>query len=216
LSGNNLNIYLLSESVHDGVINLPIIKANFLDISLDLSLYDALIFSSKNAVYALENINPLWKKIPAFCIGEPTGKTVAKLEGNVQYVANSAYGNDFAKEIIPMLHGKKVAFLRARKVLSSLESILKNADIDLDSHVIYETLCQSYDMELEKDSVIIFTSPSTIECFFKSFYWDESFQAVCIGEVTAQSFPLDISLHVSKKQSIKECIELAKTLIKQN
>lgn len=214
-----MNIYLLSESSHEGVINLPLIKANYFDVSLDISSYEALIFSSKNAVYALDKIDKNWRNIPAFAIGEATASVITKLGGNLAYVASNAYGNDFAYEIIEKLKGKKVAFLRAKKVLSNLEEILQFAKIQLDSHVLYETTCNAQNTlyPIEKNSIIIFTSPSTVECFFKSYTWDNSSHAVCIGSVTSKALPMYIkNLHVSSKQTIKGCIELAKTLIKQN
>ena len=219
MSGNkNLSIYLLSDTFHEGVVNLPQIKVTCKDIELDLTPYDALIFSSKNGVNAIENINKKWRKIPAYAIGNPTAKTVTKLDGNLVYAAKSSYGDDFAKEIYPKLKGKKVLFLRAKKVLSNLENILKDSGVDLKSEVVYETTCtdkKSLHVE-DKNSVFIFSSPSTVECFFSQYKWKEDYIAVCIGNVTARAFPYTISLHMSKIQTIPACIKLAKTLIKQN
>lgn len=213
-----MSIYLLSDTFHEGVVNLPQIKVTCKDINLDLTPYDALIFSSKNGVKAIENINKNWKKIPAYAIGEPTAKTITQLNGNLVFTANSSYGDDFAQEIILELKDKKVLFLRAKKVLSNLENILKNNGINLKSEIVYETTCkEKKSLYVEnKNSVFIFTSPSTVECFFSNHDWNKNYTAVCIGNVTAKAFPLDISLHVSKTQTIEACIELAKTLIKQN
>jgi len=212
-----LSIYLLSDTYHKGVINLPQIKVTCRDINLDLSSYNALIFSSKNGVKAISKININWKNILSYAIGMPTANLIKKEGGQVKYIANSSYGDDFAKELIPLLKEKKVLFIRAKTVLSDLEDILKNAGIDLTSQVVYETTCkEKTDDKIEENSVFIFTSPSTVKCFFKNHKWQNSYKAVCIGDVTAKSFPFDISLHVSKIQTIPGCIELAKTLIKQN
>jgi len=212
-----MSIYLLSDTFHEEVVNLPQIRVTCRDIELDLSSYDALIFSSKNGVKALEKINKNWRKIPAYVIGKVTAKEIENLDGNLVYTSNSSYGDDFAQEISPKLNGKKVLFLRAKKVLSDLENILKKANIDLTSQIVYETTCREKKSEkLLKNSVIIFTSPSTISCFFNNYKWDKSYQAVCIGNVTARALPSEISLHVSKTQTIEACIVLAKTLIKQN
>ena len=134
-----MSIYLLSDTFHEGVVNLPQIKVICRDIELDLTPYDALIFSSKNAVKAIEKINKVWRKIPSYAIGEPTAKSITKLNGNLVFTSNSSYGDDFAQEIYPKLKGKKVLFLRAKKVLSNLENILKEAGADL-STVIKATL----------------------------------------------------------------------------
>lgn len=212
-----MSIYLLSDSFHEDVINLPQIKVTYKDVSLDLSYYDALIFSSKNAVKAISNINQDWKDIPSFVIGEPTANAINEFGGSLAYTAKSSYGNTFARELIPLLKGKKALFIRAKKVLSSLEEILKDEGIDLSSQVLYETTCSDEkDEELKEDSIFIFTSPSTVECFFKNHEWHSSYKAVCIGDVTAKALPKNISLHVSQIQTIPACIELAKTIIKHN
>jgi len=173
-----LSIYLLSDTFHEGVVNLPQIKVN--------------------------------------AIGEPTAKTITKLNGTLVFTSNSSYGDDFAKEIYPELKGKKVLFLRAKKVLSNLENILKNNGINLKSEVVYETTCkENKPLHVEnKNSIFIFTSPSTVECFFSNYEWHDTYQAVCIGTVTAKALPKNISLHVSKVQSIQSCIKIAKTLSK--
>ena len=219
MSGNKtLSIYLLSDTYHEGVVNLPQIKIIYKDIELDLSTYDALIFSSKNGVKAIENINNDWQKIPSYAIGNPTAKQIEKLNGNLFYTSKSSYGDNFAQEILPKLKGKKTLFLRAKKVLSNLESILKNSGIDIESKVIYETTCNEkipLHVKSEK-SAFIFTSPSTVECFFSHYKWQENYVAICIGRVTAKVFPSKIPTHISKIQTIPACIDLAKTLIKQN
>jgi len=218
LNGNKkLSIYLLSDSHHEGVINLPQIKITCKDTYLDLSHYDALIFSSKNGVKSISKINDGWKNIPSFAIGAPTANAIIGFGGTVEYTAKSAYGNDFAKELISKLKSRKVLFVRAKKVLSDLENILRKSEIDLTSKIVYETICRDkVDEKIEENSIFIFTSPSTIECFFKNHEWHKSYKAVCIGHVTGKALPENISLHVSKTQTIDACIELAKTLIKQN
>ncbi len=210
-----MSIYLLSDTFHEGVVNLPQIKVTYCDIDLDLTPYEALIFSSKNAVKAIENINKNWQKIPVYAIGNPTANEVKKLDGNLVYISNSSYGDDFAQEIFPKLKGKRVLFLRAKKVLSNLENILKDNEINLKSEVVYETTCKEKKPlhVASENSVFIFTSPSTVECFFSHYDWEEKYIAVCIGNVTAEALPRDISLYVSKMQTIQACIELAKTLI---
>jgi len=218
LNGNKkLSIYLLSDSCHEGVINLPQIKVTCKDIDLDLSSYDTLIFSSKNGVKSISKSNQNWKDIPSYAIGSPTADAIREFGGKVEYIAKSSYGNDFAKELIPRLKGKKVLFIRAKKVLSDLENLLKNAGVDLSSIIAYETVCtDKIDEKINENSIFIFTSPSTVKCFFKNHNWHKSYKAVCIGTVTAKALPKEISLHVSSTQTIAACIDLAKTLIKQN
>ncbi len=207
-------IYILSEKAYEGAENLPCIMIVYKAKKIDLSCYDALIFSSKNGVSAIDKINPLWKKIPSFSIGTGTSKAVEELGGSVVYSARSSYGDDFAKEIKGMLDGKKALFLRAEVVTSSLNSILQDAGVILSEEVVYVTVCRACEKlkKPPKGAIMIFSSPSTIHCFFNCFTWDESYKAVVIGDVTASYMPKNISFIKSPKQTIPDCIALARTL----
>ncbi len=207
-------IYILSEKKFDGALNLPVIKINFLDFKVDLSLFDALIFTSKNGVEAIDRVNKTWRYKEIYSIGSGTTKAIKDKGVEVAYTAKSSYGDNFAKEIQNKLYGKRVLFPRAKVVTSQLNKILQNAGINLSEIIAYETVCNSKDLSNPpKDSVIIFSSPSTIKCFFKKFTWDESYKAVVIGEKTASFIPKEIRYTLSKKQSIPECIKLGYTLL---
>jgi len=207
-------IFLLSEKEFEGASNLPCIKIIFLQKSVDLNSYEALVFSSKNGVLAIENIDKKWKSIPSYAIGSATADQVKKLGGVVAYSAKNSYGDSFAEEIKDMLEKKKTLFVRPKVVASNLNTILKDAGVLLDELIAYETVCAEPEKSQKppKNSIIIFTSPSTIECFFKSFSWDESYKAVVIGRVTASFMPKEIEFALSPKPSIDECINLAKKL----
>jgi uroporphyrinogen-III synthase len=204
-------IYILSPKQYAGAENLPVIVFDYFDKEIDLSPYDALIFTSKNGVLALEEINPLWRSKEIYSIGSGTTRAVKALGGNVVYEARSSYGDNFAEEIKTHLAGKKVLFLCPKVVTSHLNTILRDAGVDLDEEVIYETKCNDCEkLHIpEKGSYIIFSSPSTIECFFKCFTWDESYTAIVIGEKTASYMPEAISFVMSPKQTIDACIAVA-------
>ncbi len=208
-----MSIYLLSNSKHKGVVNLPQIEINFKKVDIDYKDYDALIFSSKNGVRAVDASIDKWRDIPAYSIGSATSKEITRVGGNLVYEAKSSYGDDFAKEIILHLQDKRVLFLRAKKIVSNIESILKEGGVKLDSIVVYETKCaKKIDIEFEEDSIFIFTSPSTVECFFKNYEWKSSFRAVCIGEVTNRALPKEVTSYVSTSQNIQALIEFAHNL----
>ncbi len=206
------NIFVLSEKKFEGAKNLPVIVFEYYEKRLDLSPYEALIFTSKNGVLALDKISSQWREYPVYSIGSATSKAVRELGGEVVYEAKSSYGDNFAKEIKKRLKNKRVLFARAKIVTSSLNTILKESGVILDEEVVYETKCNDCN-KLQKppsDSFIIFSSPSTISCFFKCFEWDESYTAVVIGEKTASFMPKKVSYILSKKQTIPACIDLAK------
>ncbi len=210
-------IYLLSEKVYADALNLPCIMIEFRDIEVDLSGYDALVFSSKNGVYALDRVTKHWKNIPAYSIGSATSSAIQERGGNLVYNAQSSYGDDFAQEIKELLSSKKVLFLRPKIVTSSLNSILKEAGVLLDELVIYKTVCASCESlkKPEKNSYIIFSSPSTIRCFFRCFHWDKSYTAIVIGSKTASFMPKDVPFLQAPKQTIPSCITVAQKLSKK-
>jgi len=195
-------------------VNLPLIKSTCKDTDVDLFDYDALIFTSKNGVRAIDKINKNWKNISSYAIGKATADEVESLGGSLEYTAKFSYGDDFANELKSKLKGKRALFLRAKIVLSNLEGILTNEGIDISSIAVYETTCNDElkPKNLKKNSIIIFTSPSTIECFFKYFQWDDSNVAICIGAKTLSLLPKYITSYASKEQTIVSCIELAKSL----
>ena len=205
-------IFVLSAKPYQDAKNLPVIHFHYYDTELSLNRYDALIFTSKNGVKALDEINGCWKSKPIYSIGSATSRAVRELGGEVVYEAKSSYGDNFAEEIKTHLGGKKVLFLRPKVVTSQLNTILRDAGVDLDEEIIYETRCTECE-GLQKpppESYIIFSSPSTITCFFRCFVWDESYTAVVIGEKTASCMPHEVPYLLSKKQTIDACIALAK------
>jgi len=190
------------------------IKINFFQKKIDLQAYDALIFTSKNGVRAINEIDKNWIKKDIYSIGQGTSKEIKKYNANLVYTAKSSYGNSFALEIKERLKNKKVLFLRAKVVTSKLNKILIEADIRLDEEIVYETTCRAYEEKklIDKNSIIIFTSPTTVNCFFKNFKWDKSYKAVSIGKVTANFIPPYVDNIISEKQTIINCIKIAKTL----
>ncbi len=207
-------IYILSEKKFNGASNLPVIKINFLEFEVDLSNFDALVFTSKNGVEAIERVDKRWRDKEIYSIGSGTTKAIKNKGVKVAYTAKSSYGDNFAEEIKEKLYGKRVLFPRAKVVTSHLNTILKNAGIDLREVIAYETVCNPEELSKpQKGSVIIFSSPSTVKCFFKKFIWDESCKAVVIGEKTASFMPKDIKYTVSNKQTIPDCIELGLILL---
>jgi uroporphyrinogen-III synthase len=211
------DIYVLSQKVYEGAKNLPVIVFDYYDKSVDIDPYDALIFTSKNGVMALDAVNSSWKTKDIYSIGTATSKAVRQLGGNVVYEAKSSYGDHFAEEIKARLSGKRVLFLRAKVVTSRLNEILKEAGVMLDEEIIYETSCNSCKNVTKppEGSVIIFSSPSTIECFLHCFSWDRRYKAVVIGEKTASYMPKEIPFVMSERQTIPACIEKAQVLLPQ-
>jgi len=201
-------IYLLNNQKYDGVENLPVIEIEYKNIEIDFDV-DYLLFTSKNGVSGVDKISEKWKNIPAICIGNPTANKVIELGGKVEYIANSSYGDDLAKEIIQNFQPSKILFLKAKKVLSKIVDILKSHNFEVIEKVVYETKCKKIDF-IPKEGIFIFTSPSTIKCFLAQTNWKPSYKAVAIGKRTASAFEDEII--ISPIQTIENCIKIANSL----
>ncbi|OCL96763.1 uroporphyrinogen-III synthase [Arcobacter porcinus] len=206
-------IYLLNNQKYDGVVNLEVFKVESTKYEIDCSKYDALVFTSKNAIYSLEENSINWRNIPSYLIAEKTAKVAKDYNANIAFIGTNGHGNEFAKELVPLLKNKKVLYVKALKTVSNLVGILKDNDIELDEIVSYKTVCNDFleKVELEKNSTIIFTSPSSVECFFNNFKWDKSFKAVLIGKTTEKFLPKEVDDYViSKTTDVTECVNIAK------
>ena len=208
------NIYLLSDikNLDFDIKSLSIFDINFLEYDIDFNSYDALIFTSKNAIYSIKD-DKLWKNIPSYAISNKTAKVLKEVNSNLKYIGISGYGDEFAKELIPILENKKVLYIRAKKVVSNLHKILNKNNILCEELVTYETKCINYSIDKKptKNSIIIFSSPSTIECFLSNFTWDDSYLAVVIGKTTAEYLPSNINYKIAEETSIESCIKMAKS-----
>lgn len=206
-------IYLLNDLKYEGIENLSVFGIEYIRSDIDLSKYDALIFTSKNAIYSIDSFNKKWQKIPSYAIAPKTANIINEYNGNLVFTGISSHGNEFANELIEGLKNKKVLYIRALKTVSKLVDILKDNDIDIEELIAYKTSCLNTNKLIEKNSIIIFTAPSSVECFFKNYTWDASYKAITIGKTTANYLPKNIEYIVSEKTSVDECIKLAKQLL---
>ncbi|WP_201523145.1 uroporphyrinogen-III synthase [Aliarcobacter butzleri] len=205
-------IYLLNEQKHESVQNLEVFQIEYIKSDVDLKKYDALVFTSKNGVKAINSFNQDWKNIPSYAIAQKTANTIMKLGGVVEFIGNSGHGNDFAYELKNVLKDKKVLYVKALKTVSNLPNILKENGIFLDEIIAYKTSCKKSNIILEENSIFIFTSPSSVECFFKQYSWKNSYKAIVIGKTTAEFLPSNVNYEISSQTSVEECIKLAKQL----
>ena len=208
-------IYILSDTSIDNAISLPMISIKYLDCNIDLTQYDGMIITSKNGILSLEHNKINWKDIPIYTISSKTANMVKKYKGNLQYIGKNGHANKFAIELIDLLKDKKVLLIRPKKVVSQLKDILEQNNIVCDELITYETNCNdklTKNDKPPKHSIIIFSSPSTLNCFLDKFGWDETYMAISIGYTTAKYIPEYINYKVSKHTSLKSCVDMAQKL----
>lgn len=211
IRNSKMNIYILSDKKIKWAKNLPMIEIQAIKRDIDFSNYDALIFTSKNAIYSLDAIDKTWKKKPSYAIAPQTAKVIKHLGGNLKFVGKEKYGDKFALELIEKFKYQKIMYIRGSKIVSDIVNILNTNDIKCDELIIYETVCKKYNKKivLPKNSTIIFSSPSTIKCFLKNISWDKSFKAISIGNTTAKYFPLNITPIIADTTSLDSCVKKA-------
>jgi len=207
-------IYLLSPLVKKDTIALPMISFTLYEEYLDLKNYDTLLFTSKQAVKSAYILNPKAKEIPALAIGSATAKTITSLGGILLYQAKAFYGKNLSEDIIQKFKDKHILYLRPKVVSFDAKAFLQKEHIFIEEKIIYETSCCTYTQKAKplKDAIIIFTSPSTIKCFFKNFDWDKSYTAIAIGKATLEHLPKNIKLELASEPLIDACISKAKEL----
>ena len=207
------DIYILSNTKVTGAKKLPVITQKPLPQPIDFSLYDYLLFTSKNGVKALNSFTNGWKEVPALVIGKATGDTVTSLGGTLYYTASSFYGEDFAKEVSKLLpKSGRILLLKPKKVVSDIKSMLEKEGFCVYAKTVYETLCNCPKLPPPpKGSAILFSSPSTVECFLKCFGWDESYRAFALGKKSAQAF--DGPVEIVRGKTLQEGVDYIKNLV---
>lgn len=211
MRNRKMNIYLLNDKKVKWAKNLPVFDIKLIKQEVDLSAYDAIIFTSKNAIHCIDAIDKSWKKKPAYVIAPQTAKIVKLLGGNLKFVGKEKHGDEFALEIIEKFKHQKILYIRGSKVVSEMVNILNANDIVCNELIVYETVCKEFDqtIKLPKNSTIIFSSPSAIKCFLKNVTWDESFKAISIGHTTAKYFPSHIIPIIADTTSLDACVKKA-------
>ena len=210
-------IYLVSntKTADESVVNLSVSKIEFFKFDLNLSEFDALVATSKNVFNALKfnEINAL-ENLPVFAIASSCAAAAKGLGFTQIYTGQNAHGDDFAREILPLLNGKKVIYLKGKDSASNFLEILQDGGVNIKAVVAYENVLNPCKMELKppKNSILIFASPINVRNFLTNFGWDESYQTISIGKVTAKELKFSTPL-VSQSQDINACIALAKTLL---
>jgi uroporphyrinogen-III synthase len=210
-------IYLLSPLKKEGTYSLPMISFETVAKSIDFSSIDTLMFTSKQAVVTADTLDKGWRKFPSIAIGGATKKKIEELGGEVVYHPKAFYAKSLAEDIKSFFTDKNLLYLRPKEVSFDSKGYLAKSGIVLNEQIIYQTSCVGYTEEKKppKNSIIIFTSPSTIHCFFKNFEWDGSYRAVLIGHATKEHLPEGCAYEVADVPLIDSCIAKAKEMLKR-
>ena len=182
---------------------------------IDFSNSDTLLFTSKQAVVSANAIDESWKSYPSIAIGQATKKKIEALGGEVIYCPKNFYGESLAEDIKCYFSHKKLLYLRPKVVSFDSKSYLEKAGVKIEEQILYKTSCMTYSSvkKPKNGAVIIFTSPSTINCFFKNFKWQDDYTAVLIGHATQAHLPKKCRFYVAERPLIDSCVAKALEIV---
>ena len=207
-------IYLFATSKHSDAISVKSLEVKLLKPVIDFSIYDYLIITSKQTVKALEQYQKKdFINIPALCVSTKTAASYENIDGKILDIGNG-YGDNLVKNIKEKSKDKKWLYLRAKFIASDFVQKCKDDGYDINEEILYISECASecLKVEISENATLIFTSPSSIECFLETHTITSSIKIIVIGKTTAKSLPANIEYQIAKKTSIESCIELALAL----
>nr|WP_202922008.1 uroporphyrinogen-III synthase [Campylobacter sp. MIT 19-121] len=211
-------IYLVGKAHFEGVQNLVLNEICFFDFSLDLSEFEALIITSKNAIKALKRLHiKAIEDLNVYAVGAKTAKTALDYGFKEVKFPQKAYASELVAEFKEELKGKKCLYLRAKQVRSNLSQELLDLGVYLSECIAYENKPLKPDISLIQPAIFIFNAHSVLENFLSFYSFNEKDNIICLGQSTAKALPkgLKNKIYISQEQSLEACVSLAKSLLKQ-
>ena len=207
-------IYLISKTPSNelmDVIHIPILSIHFLTPDIDFDLYDGIIVTSKQAAVALKFYTPDWNTLKVVCVGESTASVMKELGARNVEIADG-YGMSIVDVL--SLHKGKWLYLRPKMIASSWPDRAREFGIEIDEVTIYETSCNEdmKEIKIEQNGVLIFTSPSSVDCFCKRADILPTHDVIVIGTTTKKALPNGVKSLLSAKTSVISCVQMARQI----
>ena len=202
-------IYLFSISSHPHAKSINSLDIKLLKPEINFSKYDYFIITSKQTSEALKQYEN--KKLkPALCVSVVSASSYENIGGKVLEIGGG-YGDNLVEKIKKYPKSTKWLYLRAKIVASSFVRICQDDGFNIDEIIVYESDCSQeiWHVEVEDEAVLIFTSPSSVECFLKNHKISPHAKIIVIGKTTAKALPNNLKYIISEKKTIQSCIELA-------
>lgn len=208
-------VYLVSVTPADDpdVIHLPLQKIRLLHPDIHLEKYDAVFFTSKQSIAAMQSIAPEWKRLPVLCVGEATAAKAVAAGAEVLAVADG-YGRELYDLVRQRYASLRWLYPRPERVASDFASRLADEGIAIDEAVVYRTECDpdAQTPVVAENAVLIFTSPSAYACFMAHYALQPTHAVVAIGKTTRKAIERASGVCIAETPSVTACIKLAKTL----
>lgn len=207
-------IYLFATSQHPKATSVKSLEVKFLTPKIDFSEYDNLIITSKQTIKGLLAYDKSeFIDKPALCVSVKTAKAYEDFGGKILDVGNG-YGDGLYDMILNYPKDTRWLYLRAKVIASDFVERCIKKEYNINQEVLYVSECSQeiQNIRVNDDSTLIFTSPSSIECFLKNNKIHPDAKVVVIGTTTAKALPENIKYFVSDKTSIDSCVDLALNL----
>lgn len=206
-------IYLISKTPHPGVIHIPILKISFLQPDIDFTKYHGIILTSKQAVLALEHYSFEWERLTCVCVSEGTADAARKA-GAVTIETGDGYGTSLPKVLKAHSQNQRWLYLRPKVIASDWVETARQDGIHIDEAIVYETTCndEAQGIWIEENAILVFTSPSSITCFCKSYSILSTHTVVAIGKTTRDTFANAKEVLISPQNSVASAVELAQKI----
>lgn len=210
-------IYLISKTPYPGVIHVPILTIRFLTPKIDFSRYEGIVLTSKQGVEALRNYSVEWAKLSCICVSEPTAE-YARTAGAKNVETGSGYGVSIPDVLSSHKRSGRWLYLRPEKVASSWVDEARRRGFSIDEAVVYQTCCNpdAATQPIEDDGILIFTSPSSIECFLQNHTIRLTHAVVAIGTTTQKALPEGVESSLSEETSVASAVELARQIASED
>ena len=202
--------YLFSVSTHPDAIGVNALDITLFHPEIAFADYDYLILTSKQAVEALKRYDRadfITKK--ALCVSKATAAAYRELGGSVLDIGGG-YGDNLIDKIISYDKKMRWLYLRAEVVASDFARRVRETGYDVDEVIVYKSECSKAieRRAVEKDAVLIFTSPSSVNCFLRHHKLLPTHTVVVIGKTTAKAIPNPLTCKIADEPTIQSCIDL--------
>ncbi|MBN2896112.1 MAG: uroporphyrinogen-III synthase [Campylobacterales bacterium] len=210
--GITLPIYLCSKTPHTGVMHLPLIISEPLHVSIEWEHYDVLVLSSQESVGLLGARVP-WERLEVLAVSKRTAEA-AQRAGALRVASAAGSGEGLYALIKKGYADRRVLYVSAQQPASDFDERLRLEGVRIERIALYATGCNAEMTigEIEDDAVVIFTSPSSVECFLKRYRLLDTHRVIAIGPTTAAALPLHVKPKLPESPSIEACVALAKSL----
>jgi len=207
-------IYLFSISSHPNAVSINSLAITFFKPQIDFSKYDYFIITSKQASKALKQYEKgLYINKHALCVSVASAKSYENLGGKILDIG-SGYGDNLVNKIRDYPKTKRWLYLRAKIVASDFVALCKKDGYLIDEVIVYESDCSKdiLEVKVHDNATLIFTSPSSLNCYLKTHDLSNDNKIIVIGTTTAKALPKGLKYHISESTTIESCMELAYSL----